>query len=393
MQVYDYDNLYQLTYVDYNDGNKTWYDYDKLGNRTLMTYNTTDTLYDSNALNEYVHVAGVAYTYDANGNLTYDGQFTYIYDCENRLTEVRQGETALATYKYDFAGRRVARTVAGITTTYLYDGDSLIAEYQATNWKRRYYFGPGIDEPICMMKWPDNSVYYYHYDGLGSVIALSNSSGSTAERYSYNVFGEPNRVSTIGNRFMFTGREYDSETGNYYYRARYYKPSIGRFLQTDPIGYYGGLNLYAYCDNNPLNWIDPWGLCKNKKIKEITDADLLRAGRRFYRRFLRKQRGSGLLWPDWGYADTDFYSQRGQHFLYKGKEYTGEELNYIGVGMAMHHFWLPQAFSPETQIIMATGNNLRYGHLPTGGEIYFTYVGYNLYNQISPRSSSWWWWP
>jgi RHS repeat-associated protein len=64
---------------------------------------------------------------------------------------------------------------------------------------------------------------------------------------------------------MFTGREYDWETGNYYYRARYYSPKLGRFLQTDPIGYIGGLNLYTYLSNNPLNWIDPWGLDKTNK--------------------------------------------------------------------------------------------------------------------------------
>jgi len=124
-----------------------------------------------------------------------------------------------------------------------------------------------------------NVVYYYHYDGLGSVAALSNTSGDIVERYQYDVFGRctvhtsagadgvwmtsddtTDTKLVVGNPYMFTGRRYDSESGLYYYRARYYNPEIGRFLQPDPIGYAGGLNLYGYCGNNPINRTDPRGL-------------------------------------------------------------------------------------------------------------------------------------
>ena len=136
----------------------------------------------------------------------------------------------------------------------------MIAEYEDGQLVWKFIYGLGIDEPIIMIDVTDsNAVYYYHFDGLGSVIALSNNSGEIVEQYEYDVFGRPDRVSDVNNPYFFTGRRYDDETGLYYYRARYYDPYIGRFLQTDPVGYAYGLNLYTYVGNNPINWVDPYG--------------------------------------------------------------------------------------------------------------------------------------
>ena len=240
-----------------------------LGNRTAAEGKA----YTSNSLNQYTQVNTAPLVYDTNGNLVSDGAWTYGYDYENRLIAASNG-TVAAAYRYDPFGRRVARTVNSTTTSYLYDGDQVIAEYDASGaLLRKYTYGPGIDEPILLQKGADS--YYYHRDGLGSVTELTNSSGSVVESYSYDAFGKttihdssgnPLTQSALGNRVGFTGRELDPETGLYFYRARYYSSTLGRFLQTDPVGYTAGINLYSYCSNSPTNFLDPRGLDKQNGL-------------------------------------------------------------------------------------------------------------------------------
>ena len=315
-----YDNIYQLTSVDYPTGSlydDTDFVYDALGNRLTMDDGTLKT-YQSNNLNQYTTNGDGTYSYNSNGNLTGDGSYTYAYDSQNRLVSI----ASLAVYEYDWLGRRIAKTIGGVRTEYVYDGDQVIAEYDDSGGSmqlaRKFIYGPGIDEPICMIDVAGGgALYYYHFDGLGSVVALSDNAGAIVERYEYSAYGqtqilspshEPRATSDYSNPYMFTGRRLDDETGLYYYRARMYHPELGRFMQPDPIGYLGGLNLYAYVKNNPLKWIDPWGL-----VPKGTECNPKRPGFEWYEWGLSKGIDNSL----WRHQH---YSQRARNYwwLYQG---------------------------------------------------------------------------
>ena len=137
---------------------------------------------------------------------------------------------------------------------------------------RSYVWGLGIDNLLSITVYGEtNQTYYALKNHQNSVLALANEDGNIAESYEYNAWGRVmffdqngnkinNQQSTIGNRYLFQGREYDSETGLYNFRARWYMPEIGRWISKDPIGISGGLNLYIFCENNPISFIDPLGL-------------------------------------------------------------------------------------------------------------------------------------
>lgn len=209
------------------------------------------------------------YTHDANGNLIDDGTRTFEWDAEDRLTAVKQGAVTLAGFVYDGLGRRVQKIAGGVTTTYVHDGDGVIEERLSTGGTLRYIRGPGIDQHWAMRD-GNGTVTYFLADHLGSVVQTTSSAGSVVLARDYDPYGTV-ASGAAQSGYAFTGREWDSETNLYYYRARYYDPKIGRFLSEDPIGLAGGLNLFAYVENSPASLTDPFGLAPGDKRFGLPD--------------------------------------------------------------------------------------------------------------------------
>jgi len=235
--------------------------------------------YVPNGLNQIETVNAVMLGHDGRGNLTSDERgLLYTYDAGNRLTNVNTGAGGSVGLSYDPVGR-LYETAGAATTRFVYDpgsgsgtcGADVIAEYDgAGNLQRRYVHGPGVDEPLVWYEGTGTSDRRWLIaDERGSVIALTDDDGDAdiddggplaPVLYSYNNFGAPGGAG-IG-RFMYTGQMWISDQGAdfYHYKARAYRPGIGRFLQPDPIGHAGGMNLYAYVGNDPVNFSDPSGL-------------------------------------------------------------------------------------------------------------------------------------
>ncbi len=256
---------------------QTAYNLDAIGNWNSKTTDGTTEIRIHNEVNELTAIDGTSLSYDANGNLIDDGSNTYEYDYENRLIRVtrKSDSQVLAEFKYDALGRRIEKNdvVNGIVTKYYLDGARVIEEQENGSTTTTYVYGDGIDEVLQMQK--GAAAYYYHPNSLSSIDALSDSSGNVVEYYRYDAYGEASvysggwvyqgSSSTVGNPYLFTGRRLDDETGLYYYRARYYSSTLGRFLQHDPLGYTEGMNLYEYVGSNPISFNDPFGLRRRRE--------------------------------------------------------------------------------------------------------------------------------
>jgi RHS repeat-associated protein len=258
---YVYDALYRLTHKGYPDSTGVDYVYDLAG-KVQQVGDPTGT---------YV------FAYDNMGRLTDASGKSYTWDFENRLVQAVVPGTngGTTTFRYDPFGRRIQKSGPLGTTNYLYDGDNDIEEMdQSGNVLARYVQGNHVDEPFAELR--SATISYYEENGSDAITSLTTSAGALPNTYAYDSFGKLTASNgVIVNPFQYATREFDQETNIYYYRARYYDPSLGRFISEDPIGFGGGTHFYKYAANNPVLFDDPFGLWKNTGKPAASDINTI----------------------------------------------------------------------------------------------------------------------
>lgn len=263
VRYHSYDTSGRLARVQSPSGqHDEAYAYDGSGNRKFAN----GTQVTSNAVNQITQSGQFSYEYDTRGNLSAESSPTgvtrYRYNWQNLLVEVQTPDGRTVRYEYDAFGRRTRKMLAGVETRYVWCQDQLLREVvTGKGWveQRDYLFLPGTHSPLSMRV--DGRIYQYHTDHKGTPRWLTGPNGEVAWSGVTHGFGTMDvRQGSVRQPFRFPGQYYDEETGLHYNRARYYSPLLGRYLSRDPVDLVGGINLYAYVNNDPINGSDPLGL-------------------------------------------------------------------------------------------------------------------------------------
>ncbi len=274
-QTYAYDELNRLTTATNPLGN-FGFSYDKVGNRLTRTKDTEVETYtyqtDANRLATVTGAASVNYGYDNGGNITAIGDRTLVYNKAGRLQRVEEDAAVLGEYTYNALGQRITKTVDGIVTVFHYDFDGNIFAESGTDgtFTREYIYTMG--NRFATVDVSTDKVYYYLNDHLGTPVFMTDENNVVVWEATYPPFGNADisPSAEIENNFRFAGQYYDAETGLHYNYHRYYDPATGRYLTPDPIGLAGGINLFTYTSNNPINAIDPYGLYESPAFLRYT---------------------------------------------------------------------------------------------------------------------------
>jgi RHS repeat-associated protein len=257
---YTYDILNRLSTYDKNVTAYQYFTYDENGNRLSMQQaidDMTNYIYQANTnILSSLHNSmkgDTNYIYDDAGNIVEDGKHTYTYDGRNRLVGVDDN----VEYEYNYENQRVSKTVDGVTTYYVYDGHKLLGEYdtQGSAIKEYIYLD---DTPIAVVS--KSKTYMIYADHLNTPRRVVDENGTVAWSWESSPYGETAPIGSFTLNLRFPGQYYDAETTHHYNINRDYNPVTGRYIQSDPVGFKGGVNTYAYAEGNPVMKMDENGL-------------------------------------------------------------------------------------------------------------------------------------
>ena len=320
--TYGYDAIGQLVQADFvpvagsdMPEQHITYEYDAAGNRTRTEANGVETLYTNNELNQTTAAGDTQYEYDAAGNLIRKvdetGVTSYEWSVEGRLLSMITATGDVYNYTYNAAGERVSTSVNGAVTTYVYDGSgNVVTEYGAEGNSKYYQYGNGligVDDAL-------NGKYWYGGDSQGSVTGITDASGNLIATYSYDPFGSTlSSTGSLDNVQTWLGLLglVSDDSGLTYVRARYYDAQMGKFISSDPAGISGGLNLYAYCLNQPVSLSDSTGFAPVSEIarKIITGSTACASNTPYKTRLAYEMLDSGV-----GYiVDGSMSALHGEH--------------------------------------------------------------------------------